>query len=106
MWGWGDQELMTASVFGQAKQTDSSSRCFLCNPSTATLGPWGAPSPHPMWMDTAMHDMGSLDLPQDWANLAASTVPGHVEGGGQPVLSFEQCFILFSPPSLVLRVRK
>ena len=24
-----------------------------------------------------------------------STVPGHVEGGGQPVLSFEQCFILF-----------
>ena len=25
-----------------------------------------------------------------------STVPGHVEGGGQPVLSSEQCFILFS----------
>ena len=24
-----------------------------------------------------------------------STVPGHVEGGGQPVLSCEQCFILF-----------
>ena len=24
-----------------------------------------------------------------------STVPGRVEGGGQPVLSFEQCFILF-----------
>ena len=29
-----------------------------------------------MWMDTAMHDMGSLgrtlhiDLPRDWANLA------------------------------------
>ena len=22
-----------------------------------------------------------------------STVPGRVEGGGQPVLSFEQCFI-------------
>ena len=44
-------------------------------------------------MDTAMHDMGSLghtlriDLPQDWAAL------GRVEGGGQPVLSFEQCFI-------------
>ena len=32
--------------------------------------------PHLMWMDTAMHDMGSLghmlqiDLPRDWANLA------------------------------------
>ena len=25
-----------------------------------------------------------------------STAPGRVEGGGQPVLSFEQCFILFS----------
>ena len=24
-----------------------------------------------------------------------STVPGRVEGGGQAVLSFEQCFILF-----------
>ena len=24
-----------------------------------------------------------------------STAPGRVEGGGQPVLSFEQCFILF-----------
>ena len=32
--------------------------------------------PHLTWMDTAMHDMGSLgrtleiDLPRDWANLA------------------------------------
>ena len=29
--------------------------------------------PHLMWMDTAMHDMGSLGhtlLPRDWANLA------------------------------------
>ena len=32
--------------------------------------------PHLTWMDTAIHDMGSLgrtlhiDLPQDWANLA------------------------------------
>ena len=32
--------------------------------------------PHLTWMDTAMHDMGSLDHmlqidpPQDWANLA------------------------------------
>ena len=25
----------------------------------------------------------------------ASTAPGRVEGGGQPVLSFEQCYILF-----------
>ena len=24
-----------------------------------------------------------------------STAPGRVEGGGQPVLSFEQCFIFF-----------
>ena len=24
-----------------------------------------------------------------------SPVPGRVEGGGQPVLSFEQCFIYF-----------
>ena len=31
-----------------------------------------------------------------------STVPGHVEGGGQPVLSFEQCFILFSSFPLLL----
>ena len=55
-------------------------------------------------MDTAMHDMGSLgrtlqiDLPRNW------TAPGRVEGGGQPVLSFEQCFILFSSfPLLLLR---
>ena len=32
--------------------------------------------PHLTWMDTAMHDIGSLghtlqiDLPRDWANLA------------------------------------
>ena len=51
--------------------------------------------PHLTWMDTAMHDMGSLgrtlqiDLPRE-----PSTVPGRVEGGGQPVLSFEQCFFL------------
>ena len=31
-----------------------------------------------------------------------STVPGRVEGGGQPVLSFEQCFILFSSFPLLL----
>ena len=31
-----------------------------------------------------------------------STVPGRVEGGGQPVLSFEQCFILFSGFPLLL----
>ena len=24
-----------------------------------------------------------------------STVPGRVEGGGQPVLTFEQCFVYF-----------
>ena len=53
-----------------------------------------------------MHDMGSqgrtlqIDLLRDWANL--STAPGHVEGGGQPVLSFEQCFILFSSFPLLL----
>ena len=50
-------------------------------------------------MDTAMHDMDSLgrtlqiDLPRDLGE--PSTAPGRVEGGGQPVLSFEQCFILF-----------
>ena len=48
-----------------------------------------------------MHNMGCLghtlqiDLPRDWANPAASPVPGRVEGGGQPVLRCEQCFILF-----------
>ena len=32
--------------------------------------------PHLAWMDTAMHDMGSLgctlqiDIPRDWANIA------------------------------------
>ena len=31
-----------------------------------------------------------------------STVPGRVEGGGQPVLSFEQCFILVFSFSLLL----
>ena len=47
-----------------------------------------------------MHDMDSLghmlqiDLPQDWAS-EPSTVPGCVEGGGQPVQTSEQCFILF-----------
>ena len=57
--------------------------------------------PHLTWMDTAMHDMGSLgrtlqiDLPRDWANLA-------LQGGGQPVLSFEQCLILFSSFPLLL----
>ena len=28
-------------------------------------------------------------------NYRLATAPGRVEGGGQPVLSFEQCFILF-----------
>ena len=31
-----------------------------------------------------------------------STAPGRVEGGGQLVLSFEQCFILFSSFLLLL----
>ena len=31
-----------------------------------------------------------------------STAPGRVEGGGQPVLSFEQCFILFYSFPLLL----
>ena len=33
------------------------------------------------------HHRPMIDLPRDWAN------PGRVEGGGQPVLSFEQCII-------------
>ena len=33
-----------------------------------------------------------------------STAPGRVEGGGQPVLSFEQCFILFCFPLLFVFV--
>ena len=33
-----------------------------------------------------------IDLPRDWASLALHR---DEEGGGQPVLSFEQCFILF-----------
>ena len=47
---------------------------FLRTPSWATLDPWGTPTF--TWMDTAMHDMGSLghtlqiDLPRDWASLA------------------------------------
>ena len=47
------------------------------------------------------HDMGStlqIDLPRDWVNLAL-----HRDmWGGQPVLSFEQCFILFSSFPLLL----
>ena len=31
-----------------------------------------------------------------------STAPGRVEGGGQPVLSFDQCFILFYSFPLLL----
>ena len=31
-----------------------------------------------------------------------SIVPGRVEGVGQPVLSFEQCFILFSSFPLLI----
>ena len=43
-------------------------------PSRATLGHMGCP--RLMWMDTTMHDMGSLghtlqiDLPRNWASLA------------------------------------
>ena len=46
-----------------------------------------------------MHDMGSLgrmlqiDLPRELGE--PSTAPGRVEGGGQPVLSFEQCLFYF-----------
>ena len=64
--------------------------------------------PYLTWMDTAMHDMGCLGhLLHDMGSLGhyaadrpstrlgdPSTVPGHVEGGGQPVLSCEQCFVL------------
>ena len=49
--------------------------------------------PHLTWMDTAMHDMGSLGHAADRPPTRLdepSTVPGRVEGGGQPVLSFEQ----------------
>ena len=35
-----------------------------------------------------------------------STVPGRVEGGGQPVLSFEHCFILFHVFLSFLRKRR
>ena len=52
--------------------------------------------PHLTWMDTAMHDMGSLghtlemDLPRDWASPALALYRDvRVEGGGQPVLSSE-----------------
>ena len=34
--------------------------------------------------------------------ICLTPVPGRVEGGGQPVLSFEQCFILFSSFPLLL----
>ena len=37
--------------------------------------------------------MLQIDLPRDWASLALHR--DVLEGGGQPVLSFEQCFILF-----------
>ena len=46
--------------------------------------------PHLTWMDTAMHDMGSLGHMLQIDLGEPSTVPGRVEGGGQPVLSFEQ----------------
>ena len=54
--------------------------------------------PHLTWMDTTMHDMGSLghtlqiELPRDWANLALHR--DCVEGDGQPKLSFGQSFIV------------
>ena len=60
--------------------------------------------PHLTWMDTAMHDMGSLrhtlqlDARPSTRLGEPSPVPGCVEGGVQPVLSCEhseQCFVLF-----------
>ena len=55
-----------------------------------------------------MHDMGSLGRTAHAADRPStrlgepSTAPGRVEGGGQPVLSFEQCFIIFSSFPLLL----
>ena len=51
--------------------------------------------PHLTWMVIAMHDMGSLGRTLQISTKLGepSTVLGRVEGGGQPVLSFEQCFI-------------
>ena len=48
--------------------------------------------PHLTWMDTAMHDMGSLrhtlqiDLLRDWAYLALDLNVCSAEEGGQQVL--------------------
>ena len=50
--------------------------------------------PHLTWMDTAMHRPHAADRPSTRLG-EPSTVPGRVERGGQPVLSFEQCLILF-----------
>ena len=49
--------------------------------------------PHLTWMDTAVHDMGCLGHTLQADRPQASYGPGCVEGGGQLVLSFEQCFI-------------
>ena len=73
---------------------------LLRTPSWATLGPWGAPTSWgwtPPWQPRPhAADRPSMRLGEP------STVPGRVEGGGQPVLSFEQCFILFSSFPLLL----
>ena len=58
--------------------------------------------PHLTWMDTAMHDMGSLGrTPADRPSTRLgepSTVPGRVEGGGQPVLSMSSVLFYFLFP--------
>ena len=47
-----------------------------------------------MMMSMALDYTLQIDLPRDWANLVP--VPGHVEGGGRPILSCERCFYLIS----------
>ena len=61
----------TAELLAGAGQTRCHGMQLLC--AHSILGPWGAPL---TWMDTAVHDMGSLghtlqmDVPRDWVYLA------------------------------------
>ena len=70
--------------------------------------------PHLTWMDTTMHDMGSLgrmlqiDLPRDWANLVLYRdvwrgVVSRWSAGGQPVVSRVLSSVLFIFSSFPLR---
>ena len=78
------KKLFGTTTFGDVVQT-----CFKTWPSRSLIrGGRG-------WI-VAFQGCNPICGPQYALRLdEPSTAPGRVEGGGQPVLSFEQCFIYF-----------